>query len=64
MKYTTYNGFVKTQAASGVGIASRLDGVFTRSALPLSYANVTKVTDIQRPSDHNLVVSDLQILKP
>ncbi len=63
LKYQTYNGFEKTQAASGVGIASRLDGIFTRSALPLSYTNVTEVTDTERPSDHNLVVSNLQILK-
>ena len=63
LKYSTYNGFEKTQAASGVGIASRLDGVFTRGALPLTYVNVTKVTDTARPSDHNLVVSNLQILQ-
>ena len=63
LKYGTYNGFEKTQEASGVGIASRLDGIFTRGAMPLTYVNVTKATDTARPSDHNLVVSNLQTLR-
>lgn len=63
LKYSTYNGFARTQEASGVGIASRLDGVFTRGAMPTTYHNVTKPTDTARPSDHNLVVSNLRILR-
>ncbi len=46
-----------------VGIAARLDGIFTRGALPPTYDNVTKVTDTARPSDHDLVVSNLLMLQ-
>ena len=63
LKYQTYNGFATTQEASGVGIASRLDGIFTRGAMPLTYTNVTKPTDTARPSDHNLVVSNLRMVR-
>ena len=63
LKYGTYNGFEKTQEASGLGIGSRLDGVFTRGAMPLTYVNVTKATDTARPSDHNMVVSNLRLVR-
>ena len=63
LQYSTYNGYEKTLKASSVGFAARLDGIFTHGALPLTYVNVLKVTDTARPSDHNLVVSNLLILK-
>lgn len=63
LQYPTYNGYEKTLKASSVGFAARLDGIFTHGAMPLTYVNVLKVTDTARPSDHNLVVSNLLMLQ-
>ncbi len=59
LKYSTYNGFATTQEASGVGFASRLDGIFVKGGTATSFENVTKVTDSTRPSDHNMVLANL-----
>jgi len=63
LKYSTYNGFGLTQPANGLGIGSRLDAVFAKGAIPQTFENVTKVTDSARPSDHNLVVSNLMLFR-
>ena len=63
LKYSTYNGFALTQPANGLGVGSRLDAVFAKGAIPQTFENVTKVTDSARPSDHNMVVSNLTLFR-
>lgn len=57
MAYSTFNGFTKTQRASGIGYGSRLDAIFVHGGTPVTFENVTKATDNSRPSDHNMVLS-------
>lgn len=59
MAYSTFNGFAVTQRRSGLGYGSRLDAIFVRGGSPVSFENVTNVTDSSRPSDHNMVLSTL-----
>ena len=59
LQYSTYNAFAKTQGASGVGFASRLDGIYINGGTASTFENVTKVTDSARPSDHNMIIANL-----
>ena len=55
-KYPTINHYKTTLAAKGV----RLDYVMVKGCKKmLRYENVMKRVDSSRPSDHNLVVSDI-----
>jgi exonuclease III len=55
-KYPTINHYKTTLAAKGV----RLDYVMVKGTKRvLRYENVMKRVDSSRPSDHNLVVSDV-----
>jgi endonuclease/exonuclease/phosphatase family metal-dependent hydrolase len=60
IKYTTMNHFNTTLPASSQGFGSRLDMLFVKGAKGSArFENVMKVTDPARPSDHNMVVSDI-----
>ena len=59
-KYPTVNHFKTTLKANAAGRQVALDVVMAKGAKGFStYENVMKVTDSSRPSDHNMVVSDL-----
>lgn len=59
LQYSTYNGFEKSQHLYPQGYGSRLDVIMTKGfAGASSFENVTKGTDISRPSDHNMIVAD------
>jgi len=59
-KYPTVNHFKTTLKANAAGRQVALDVVMAKGATSFStYENVMKVTDSSRPSDHNMVVSDL-----
>ena len=59
-KYPTVNHFKTTLKANAAGRQVALDVVMAKGAKSFStYENVMKVTDSSRPSDHNMVVSDL-----
>ena len=59
VKYSTFNGFRLTQTGSSMGYGSRLDGLFVSGGTARTFENVLKVTDSERPSDHNMVLSTL-----
>jgi endonuclease/exonuclease/phosphatase family metal-dependent hydrolase len=59
LQYSTFNNFAKTQEPSGVGFASRLDGIYIDGGTASTFENVTKVTDPARPSDHNMIIANL-----
>lgn len=63
MEYSTFNGFATTQKASGMGFGSRLDAILVKGGTPLSWENVTKKSDADRPSDHNMLFSTLVLDK-
>jgi len=59
-KYPTVNHFKTILKANAAGRQVALDVVMAKGATSFStYENVMKVTDSSRPSDHNMVVSDL-----
>ena len=59
LRYSTYNNFETTQKAAGQGFASRLDVILIHGATGASkFANVTRVKDSSRPSDHNMIMAD------
>ena len=59
-KYPTVNHCKTTLKANAAGRQVALDVVMAKGAKSFStYENVMKVTDSSRPSDHNMVVSDL-----
>jgi endonuclease/exonuclease/phosphatase family metal-dependent hydrolase len=59
-KYTTMNHFDTTLSPASQGIGVRLDMLFVKGARGASqFENVMKVTDAERPSDHNMVVSNI-----
>jgi endonuclease/exonuclease/phosphatase family metal-dependent hydrolase len=59
-KYPTVNHFKTTLKANAAGRQVALDVVMAKGATSFTtYENVMKVTDSSRPSDHNMVVSDL-----
>ena len=58
--YTTYNAFKVTVPVSKQAIGVRLDMIMVKGARGASYyENVMRVTDRQRPSDHNMILSDI-----
>ncbi len=59
LKYSTFNGFAKTQHTYPQGFGSRLDLIMTKGfAGPVRFENVTKRIDPARPADHNMIVAD------
>jgi endonuclease/exonuclease/phosphatase family metal-dependent hydrolase len=62
IKYPTINHFKTTLAAARSGQGVRLDYVLIKgSNNVLRYENVMKRVDSARPSDHNLVISDIVV---
>jgi endonuclease/exonuclease/phosphatase family metal-dependent hydrolase len=61
LQYPTVNHFNVTLKAPGYGYGPRLDGLFVKGGTPLTHENVTKAVDYARPSDHNLIVSDMEL---
>lgn len=62
IEYSTMNDFETTMTKSSSGFGSRLDVVAVKGAQGSSYwENVMKVTDDQRPSDHDMVVTDVTL---
>jgi len=62
MQYGTTNGFRTTVVANPQGVGSRLDVLAVyRGRGALRTENVLQVTDSERPSDHNMVVSDVVV---
>lgn len=60
LQYPTYNAFVRTLAVGNQGYGNRLDVLMINGGRGInSIRNVTAKDDASRPSDHNLVVSDL-----
>jgi endonuclease/exonuclease/phosphatase family metal-dependent hydrolase len=58
--YTTYNAFKVTVPVSSQTIGVRLDQILVKGATGSSYyENVMKVTQRLRPSDHNMILSDI-----
>jgi endonuclease/exonuclease/phosphatase family metal-dependent hydrolase len=58
--YTTYNAFRTKVPPASHGIGVRLDMLFVKGARGAKrYENVLKGTDSSRPSDHNLILSDV-----
>lgn len=59
-QYPTFNGFRATLPAAAQGIGVRIDMIFVKGARGSSrFENVMKVTDTQRPSDHNMILADI-----
>ena len=59
-QYPTSNNFVTRLPASPNGFASRIDVVMVKGSKGAKrFHNVVKPIDSSRPSDHNLIVSDL-----
>lgn len=59
-RYTTYTAFRRQIPAATHGIGVRLDMLLVKGARGASrYENVMKVTDPARPSDHNMVLTDI-----
>lgn len=59
-QYSTINHYQTTMAAAGAGVGSRLDVVMVRGITTATrWENVMQVKQKTRPSDHNMVVSDV-----
>ncbi len=59
-QYPTVNHWKRTLKANAKGRQVALDVVMAKGAKSFrKYENVMKVVDSSRPSDHNMVVSDL-----
>lgn len=64
LRYTTLNYFNTTMADPGTGYGARLDAVFVKGVTGArNWENVFAVSDSTRPSDHNLVFSDIVVPK-
>lgn len=62
LRYTTLNYFNTLMADPGNGYGARLDAVFVKGVTGARYwENVFAISDTTRPSDHNLVLSDIVI---
>jgi hypothetical protein len=60
IKYPTINHFNVTLSPGGSGWGARLDAILVKGVKGASrWENVMEVTDSERPSDHNMVVSDI-----
>jgi endonuclease/exonuclease/phosphatase family metal-dependent hydrolase len=61
-QYTTYNNFVKTITVNPSGWGARLDVIAIKGVTGATkFENVMKKTNSDRPSDHNLVYTDLTL---
>lgn len=59
-QYPTFNAFRATLPAAAQGIGVRIDMIFVKGARGSArFENVMKVTDPDRPSDHNMILADL-----
>ena len=59
-QYSTSNKFATRQPVSSNGFGSRIDVVMVKGSKGAKrFHNVTKVVDSSRPSDHNMIVTDL-----
>jgi len=57
-KYPTINHFDETLKPNSLGIGVRIDMIFVKGSPGSAYfENVMKVTDLARPSDHNMIVA-------
>ena len=62
VRFTTMNHFATTVPTSTTGWGSRLDVITVKGATGAArFENVMRVTDSNRPSDHNMVVADLRL---
>ena len=62
VRYTTMNAFAATILASASGWGARLDVITVKGVTGAArFENVMKVTDTNRPSDHNMVVADIRL---
>jgi len=62
VRYTTMNAFARTILASASGWGARLDVITVKGVTGAArFENVMKVTDTNRPSDHNMVVADIRL---
>ena len=62
LHYTTMNDFATTLTDPSPGFGARLDVVAAKGITgAVSWENVMKPTDSARPSDHNMVVTDLRL---
>lgn len=62
LTYPTYNNFVRTQTASPQGYGNRLDQILMNGAKgAYSFTNIVTRVDATRPSDHNMVVTDVSL---
>lgn len=59
-QYKTINDWALTMTAAAQGVGVRIDMLMVKGAPGSSYfENVMKVTDENRPSDHNMIISDI-----
>ena len=62
VRYTTMNAFAPTILASASGWGARLDVITVKGVVGAArFENVMKVTDTNRPSDHNMVEADIRL---
>ena len=62
VRYPTINHFDRVLKPRSSGIGVHLDVVMAKGAKKISrYENVMKVVDSSRPSDHNMVLADLEL---
>ena len=62
VRYTTLNAFARTILANASGWGARLDVITVKGVTGAArFENVMKVTDTNRPSDHNMVVADIRL---
>ena len=62
VRFTTMNDFRRTLVASSSGWGARLDVIAVKGVTGAQrYENVMKVTDANRPSDHNMIVADIRL---
>ncbi len=61
-QYSTSNQFKTTMGKASSGFGSRLDVVMVKGSRGADrWVNMMKVTDADRPSDHNLVYADIHL---
>ncbi|GMA89455.1 hypothetical protein GCM10025868_47050 [Angustibacter aerolatus] len=61
-RWTTYNAFARTVPKSPSGWGARLDVIATKGLRgAVRFENVLQRTQTNRPSDHDMVVADLQL---
>ena len=62
VRYTTMNAFARTILASASGWGARLDVITVKGVTGAArFENVMKVSDANRPSDHNMVMADIRL---